>query len=473
MRSHSYLRFILTLASTLLACAHTAAQPDLRHKLGQMVMVTVTGDSVEESGASMDTLKSDLEAERIGGLIMYTWSGNLNNPEQIAHFTSSLQHRASIPLLLAIDEEGGKVARLGSSNGFSTTPSAYQMGTVVNEESYTRSVAATMAEWFTQTGLNLNLAPVADVNVNPLSPAIGALGRSFSADPESVACHAGWFIDEFHTQHLLTTLKHFPGHGSATSDSHLGFTDVTTTWSPIELIPYTRLLERGIVDVVMTAHVYDGTIDSVYPATLSYPTITGILRNELGYQGVVVSDEMSMSAISGLFGLDEAMELAVKAGVDILLYNSNLDSTGHSLAGHVIDVLERSVQYGRISQARIDSSYERILALKSRLVTSVARAPAASVPHEYGLTSYPNPFNPSTLIRYSIPGGKEYGERSMEVRLVVYDILGREVALLVAERQTPGTHEVRFDASGFASGIYICRLTAGKDVESTKMMLVK
>jgi len=442
------------------------AEPTLREKLGQMVMVTVTGDSMEESNPSMDVLIDDLSQNRIGGLIMFNWSGNLDNPSQIAHLTSELQRHAAVPLLLAVDEEGGKVARLGPYNGFAATPSAYQMGTIVNQESYTRSVAATMAGWFVQTGLNMNLAPVVDVNVNPTSPAIGALGRSFSADPDSVALHAGWFIDEFHKHNLLTVIKHFPGHGSATADSHLGFTDVTTTWSPAELIPYSRLLDAGSVDAVMTAHVFNATIDSLYPATLSYVTITEILRNQLGFHGVIVSDEMSMSAISSLFGQDEAMELAVKAGIDILLYNRNQDSSGNSLAVHILDVLERSVMNGSISETRIDSSYARILALKNRLVISEALEPEDRIPVSFGLMNYPNPFNASTIIEYKLP-------RSGHVTLAVYDMLGRKVDDLVDGENEAGIHRVRFDAGSLSSGVYFYRLKAGDVFETKRLLLLK
>ncbi len=447
---------------------------------------------MEVENPSMDTLKADLANGRIGGVIMFTWSDNLNNPAQIANLTHELQGSAPLPLLIATDEEGGKVARLSQYNGFSATPTAYTMGTGVNLESYTRSIASMMAGWFVQTGLNMNLAPVVDVNVNPSSPAIGALGRSFSADPYTVVNHASWFIDEFHKQNLVTALKHFPGHGSATADSHLGFTDVTTTWTPQELIPYQQLIGAGAVDVIMTAHVFNATIDSVYPATLSAPTVTGILRNQLGYQGVVVSDEMSMNAIANYYGLDEAMELAVRAGVDILLYNKNLDSTGNSLARRVIDVLEQSVLTGAISEARIDSSYDRIMALKSRITTGIAVRTGAPVPTSFSLSNYPNPFNPSTQIEYTVGGVRDQGlgvgnpiknsefliHNSPEgqvsmVRLGVYDILGREVAVLVNEPQPPGTYTVRFDARSLASGVYLARIEAGGFSTTRKLMLLR
>jgi hypothetical protein len=205
---------------------------------------------------------------------------------------------------------------------------------------------------------------------------------------------------------------------------------------------------------------------------LSAPTVTGILRNQLGYQGVVVSDEMSMNAIANFYGLDEAMGLAVRAGVDILLYNKNLDSTGNSLARRVIDVLEQNVLTGAISEARIDSSYERIMALKGRITTGVISTSPA-VPRTFSVTNYPNPFNPSTTIEYTIAGVGGQGTGAGLVRLVVYDLLGREVAVLVNEPQGPGSYAVRFNATGLASGMYFCRLIAGKFAETRRLILLK
>ena len=459
-------RYFLVLVLIAACSVPVLSQVSLRTKLGQMVMVTVTGDSLEESSASMDTLKRDLSENLVGGVIMFTWSGNLKSPEQIAHFTGELQKHAAVPLLLAIDQEGGSVARLSASNGFTATPSAYDLGTVVNQEGATRANAATMAGWFAQTGLTMNLAPVVDLNVNPTSPAIGALKRSFSADPAIVVQHAGWFIDEFHKQGILTAVKHFPGHGSAASDSHLGFTDITTTWSSAELQPYTQLMAAHVVDAIMTGHLYNATIDSLYPATLSHATITGLLRSQLGYSGVVISDEMSMKAISSYYGLDEAMVLAVKAGVDILLYNRNRDTSGNSLARRVVDVLERSVRESVIPESRIDASYARIMDLKGIVPTAVPFPVAAEVPHELMLTNYPNPFNPVTTFQYwnSVDG---------QVVLWIVDMLGRTVSTVLEEHQRAGLHSVRFDGGRLASGVYLCRLETGAGSAVRRVILLR
>jgi beta-N-acetylhexosaminidase len=447
-------------------------QVPLRTKLGQMLMVTFTGDSLEKSSPSIDTLKRDLAQGLIGGLVVFVWANNLENPAQITHMTAELQRRSAIPLLIAVDQEGGNVARLSASNGFANTPTAYHLGTVLNQERYTRENASTMAGWLAQTGLTMNLAPVVDVNVNPSSPAIGAMERSFSADTLAVAAHASWFVDEFHKKNVVTTLKHYPGHGSAVGDSHLGFTDVTNTWSEKELWPYKSLLASGMVDAVMTAHVFNAHLDSVYPATLSYRTITGILRNSIGYRGVVVSDAMSMKAISGQYGMDHAAELAVNAGVDMLLYTRNLDSTGRSLARRMVDYLESRVNAGAISPSRIDESYARIMELKGKYLTSVPPTIAAQLPERYDLSSYPNPFNPTTTIKYEIPAGAT-GSRATEVKLAVYDLLGREVATLSQGPVEPGVHQVKFDGRELASGTYLCRLTAGSATITRKLLLIR
>jgi beta-N-acetylhexosaminidase len=456
----------LPILLTLLVASESTAQVSLRQKIGQMVMVTMTGDSLDgKSSPSVDTMKSDLANGIIGGVIMFTWSNNLRNPLQIAHLTQKLQERASVPLFICIDEEGGQVARLSASNGFANTPSAFQMGSANNEAS-TRSTAATMAGWFVQTGINLNLAPVVDVNVNPNSPAIGALGRSFSSNPDIVTANASWFIEEFRKKNILTTLKHFPGHGSAATDSHLGLVDITSTWSDKELTPYRQLLSAGKIDAIMTAHVFNAKLDSLYPATLSQKILTGILRNQLGYNGVVVSDEMSMQAIVSYYGFDDAVTLAVNAGLDILLYNSNLHDASSSRARHVVDLIERNVRNGTIDAKRIDDSYNRIMALKRRIIATGVNIALSAVPDRFALKNYPNPFNPSTTIVIQIPL-KEH------VTLKIFDLLGREIVNLLDEDVLAGTKLVAWNAANIASGMYIAQLRTSREAHNLKLVLLK
>jgi beta-N-acetylhexosaminidase len=165
---------------------------------------------------------------------------------------------------------------------------------------------------------------------------------------------------------VLTTLKHFPGHGSSRSDSHLGFTDVTDTWSATELEPYARIIAGGQVDAIMTAHVFNARLDAQYPATLSPATINGLLRTKLGFAGVVISDDMQMGAIVDHYGFETAIRKALEAGVDILVFGNNLEYD-EEIVPRAIAVISHLVASGVLSEARINQSYQRIMRLKNRL----------------------------------------------------------------------------------------------------------
>ena len=178
------------------------------------------------------------------------------------------------------------------------------------------------------------------------------------------------FIDAHHAHGVLCTLKHFPGHGSSTADSHKGFVDVTSTWSLRELKPYRDIIAAGKADAIMTAHVFNANIDPDYPATLSHNTITGILRGELGYDGVVISDDMQMGAIRDYYGFEEGVELAIHAGVDIISIANQTGTYDPLLHERGFAAIQQAVEAGRISPARIDESYRRIMALKAGLATN-------------------------------------------------------------------------------------------------------
>jgi beta-N-acetylhexosaminidase len=181
-----------------------------------------------------------------------------------------------------------------------------------------------------------------------------------------VAQQALTFIRANHDAGVLCTLKHFAGHGSSTADSHLGFVDVTTTWSEAELIPFRRVIEAGQADAIMTAHIFNANIDPVYPGTLSEATINGLLRTQLGYDGVVITDDMQMGAISQYFGFDRAIELAVLAGSDIISVANTLTYDPNA-AERAFDAVMTAVGRGSVTEERIDQSYRRILLLKARL----------------------------------------------------------------------------------------------------------
>jgi beta-glucosidase-like glycosyl hydrolase len=241
-------------------------------------------------------------------------------------------------------------------------------------------------------------------------------------------------------------MKHFPGHGSATVDSHLGFTDVTNTWSSKELIPYSTAIKTGTVDMVMIGHLFNSKIDSLYPASLSTKTVNGLLRDSLKFDGVVISDALTMSAISLNYAMDDVIERSVNSGTDILLWNGN-SHNNRSLTGYIIDVVSKKISDGKIAAATVDSAYNRIQRLKQRILTNISRYHAAAIPGGMHLEqNYPNPFNPSTVIGFTV-------QHSGMTTLKIYDALGRETAVLAdANYLESGLYYTRtFDASALSS----------------------
>jgi beta-N-acetylhexosaminidase len=415
-----------------------------------------------------DTTKVDLKKRNLGGVILY--AANITSPSQVKQLNDTIKKYSNTPSFIAVDQEGGKVARLSASNGYKSTLTAYSLGTIINREDSTRKTAAMMAGWLKQAGFNIDLAPVADVNVNPNSPAIGKLERSFSKYPDSVYLHTKWFIEEFNKQKILNCLKHFPGHGSAYQDSHFGFTDISNSWSEAELIPYKSLIANGYDGMVMLGHLFNSNLDPLYPASLSKNVVTNLLRTQLGFKSVTITDGMSMQAITSNYGFEDSIELVVNAGVDILLYEYNLRNNT-SLVQQIEEIIERKVNQGRIPVSRIEESYNRIIQLKTKygIISSANYIADKDLPNKYVLyQNYPNPFNSTTVISYKL-------EVSSYVTLKVYDLLGREVANLVDEYKPAGIYNYQLLTENYqlSSGVYFCQLRAGSFVETRKLVLMK
>jgi beta-N-acetylhexosaminidase len=208
-------------------------------------------------------------------------------------------------------------------------------------------------------GFNLNFAPVVDLDVNPRSPAIGALDRSFSADADVVVTRATTEIDAHRGAGILTTLKHFPGIGSSTTNTDFGVADVTSTWTRAELEPFRRLIAAGKADLVMAGHVVNGQLDRDHPASLSRATVRDLLRGELAWSGVVVTDDLQAAAITEAFGDDEAVLLALEAGNDLLLF-ANQQAYDPRIVSRVVAVISDAVRSGRIAESRIDEARDRV-----------------------------------------------------------------------------------------------------------------
>lgn len=338
-------------------------------KIGQMLMVGFRGLTVRPQSPIAEAIRD----YHLGGVVLFDfdvatreYGRNIASPMQLLDLTAGLQDAAAIPLFIAVDQEGGKVARLKTRDGFPNNVSHAYLGEIDNEDT-TRYYTDIIARSLAIVGANINFAPVVDLNANPANPVIGALDRSIGADPERVTRHAALMIEAHHAWGVLCAVKHFPGHGSSVDDSHLGFVDVSDSWSEEELEPYEALIARGLPDLVMTAHIYNSELDETYPATLSAKTIDGVLREELGFDGVVVTDDLMMKAIADHYGMETAIRQAVLAGVDVLLFANNTYSYDPDIARKAFTTLKSLVEKGEISPARIDRSFRRVMTLKNKL----------------------------------------------------------------------------------------------------------
>lgn len=338
----------------------------LDEKIGQMIMI---GINDRKSIAATDTLLVEIRSGKVGGIIFFEKNiSNTNSSELLKKLISDLQASASTPMFMSIDEEGGKVHRLKEKYGFVPMPSAGYLGNLNNLDS-TAYYTTNLAKQLKELGINLNYAPCLDLATNLNNPIIAKVGRSYSADPAIVAKQASASILAHHEQGIKTIVKHFPGHGSSSSDSHLGIVDVTNQWNIIELMPYKTLIQSGTIDAVMTAHIINEHLDaSKLPGTLSKVMVTDMLRNMLDFKGVVFSDDMQMYAISKNYGQENAIKLSILAGVDVLVFGNNVTATDRMKASEIHAIIKKLVLSGEIPESRIDEAYERIIKLKFKKV---------------------------------------------------------------------------------------------------------
>jgi beta-N-acetylhexosaminidase len=373
LNSQKFLLFILILLlslSTLSACQSTddSQDPTLEQKVGQLLMIGFRGYQIADSSH----INRDITEYNLGGVILFDYDvptgrpvRNIESANQVQSLNASLQNLAGTPLLIAIDQEGGRVARLKPAREFPETVSAQYLGSLDNRDT-TRAHATEQTELMANLGFNVNFAPVVDLNINPDNPVIGSIERSYGADPALVTKHASIVIEEHQQQNILPVIKHFPGHGSAWNDSHVGMADVTDTWIDTELQPYRSLAQTDYNFGVMTAHVLNKNLDDELPATLSRSIQTGLLRNSIGFDGLLFSDDMQMKAIRSFYGLEFAIEHALNAGVDMLVFGNN-SVYQPEIVPEAVEIILNLVENGSVSEQRIQESYERVIETKQRL----------------------------------------------------------------------------------------------------------
>ena len=367
MNKYGFILLDILLLLIIFSVVRQYKNNQLKEKIGQLLVVGFDGTTLDQQ------TRKELRSHHIGGVILF--EKNLSKPdslrniadrEQLKRLVEELQSIHSGPMFISIDQEGGTVARLNPTKGFYNPPSQKHIGSL-NRIDSSRHYAALNARQLRELGINMNFTPCVDLSINPDNPIIALRERAFSDDPIEVAQEAAIVVEESHKAGIITSLKHFPGHGSSQTDSHMGLTDITNTYDPKELEPYASLIGQGYEDIVMVGHLFNSEIDASYPASLSAKTITGILRNQLGYEGVVATDDMHMQAITREYSYPHALELALNAGVDMIIIGNNAKEYEANLIGETCSVIYDLVKAGRIPEERIDEAYGRILRLKERL----------------------------------------------------------------------------------------------------------
>ena len=328
----------------------------LQQKVGQMFICGF--DALTPN----DHARTLIEEHKVGGIVYFR--RNVQQLSQLAELSASLQAMAAsggqLPLIISIDQEGGMVARI-DHEGISRIPGNMALGATGSEE-YSYQVARIGGQELRALGINMNFAPCLDVNNNPLNPVIGV--RSFGEDPKAVAGLGSAAIKGYQEEGVSATAKHFPGHGDTSIDSHLGLASVPhdrARLEQVELYPFKRAIESG-VDAIMTAHIaFPAFEPDGIPATLSHAVLTGLLREEMGFEGLIVTDCLEMHAIAKEYGIPEGAVRSIEAGADCVLVSHTLSDQQAAISA----VIE-AVTSGRIPEERIDASVERILALKKR-----------------------------------------------------------------------------------------------------------
>jgi beta-N-acetylhexosaminidase len=341
---------------------------DLRERIGQMILVGFRGLTETEAEPTLRHIRNG----DIGAVVLFDVDAetggarNFQSKEQVGTLIEALKAASPIPVLVCVDAEGGFYHRLKERYGFPPATPAQEMGER-NDPAFTRMTAGVTAAALASVGIDMNLAPVVDI-LNPANLTVSARRRSFSADPSIVAIHAREFILAHHDRGVLSALKHFPGMGGVLKPYSPGRGELIEKWFPSELEPYRVLINDGIVDAILAARVTHPELDADHPGCLSKKVIDDLLRKELGYDGVVISDALEMLAIWDVFGFERGTIMAVNAGVDLLLYcnESGMIAYDDDRGPAAVQVILDAVARGDISEERVNQACARILRVKER-----------------------------------------------------------------------------------------------------------
>lgn len=328
---------------------------DLDTKIGQMVIVGFDGNSVKSRG--FKRVYKQLEKGEISGVILF--SKNIKSRSNLIEMNEKILSSNKITPFISIDNEGGYVQRYD----FESHKSPKEVSLMSPKEAHLEY--AQMANLERDLKINYNFAPCVDLEINKES-IISKKKRSYGEDSSTVSKYAQIFIKEHNDRKIITSIKHFPGHGSVKGDTHKGFVDSTKTFTQDEIKPYQDLKDLDKLNTVMVSHVFNSNFDSQYPSSLSKKTID-VLKNSIGYKGVIVSDDYDMGAIRNNYTLREIVVNSINAGVDILLFSNNIRTKDSKLASKIHKIVKEEIKNGNINEADLDNSYKKILELKRNL----------------------------------------------------------------------------------------------------------
>jgi len=334
----------------------------MKRKVGQLIIVGFVG--TDSTSPGFRRLIHNLEHGIVGG-VLFLPRNIVGRPELEKMVLEIKQCSSSTVPFIAIDEEGGTVDWLGEEYGFERIPSAAKVAQSGDENA--RRQYNALARKLRNVGFNMNLAPVVDLNTNPHNPIIGTRERSFSSDTTLVERYAKIFIEEHRALGILTVLKHFPGHGSSATDTHAAAADVGSSWSPEELAPYRGLIAAGLVDAVMVGHLVNSQRWGGVATQRGSTAISGLLRRDLQFDGVVISDDLTMDAVrGGANAFSEVVRSAIGAGIDLVLIVHPVTGETADSALAINTALVEGVQSGQIARDSIERSWQRVTNLRAR-----------------------------------------------------------------------------------------------------------
>ncbi len=348
--------------------AATVAKPSaddvkLQSEIDQLFIIGFRGMTY----AKAPELSKALSTTNLGGIILFDYDTptkkyvrNIQTSSQVTALIKSAQSHAKTPLLVGVDEEGGAVSRLKTIKGYKKTASAAVLGT--ESDAAVTKVASGLSVTLKNLGFNMDFAPDLDTNVQPKSPAIGAVGRSFSPDADTVAEKGIAFMGGLKASTIISVGKHFPGHGSALTDTHKGFTNITETYTSQELIPFQKACAAGL-SAIMVGHLFNGSIDPYYPASLSKNHIANLKNIGCG-NALIISDDMDMKAITDIYGRQDSFVLAFNAGIDAVILSNNITTYNPSEYFTARQMVFNAVKKGDILRSRIDEAYQKVQKLK-------------------------------------------------------------------------------------------------------------